>query len=423
MKRANANKSNSGPKKVAKKLKPFGNVLMVESESESENESQVPKKSLDNQSNQRKKPSEKPSEKLSTKSNKNKAKNELQLEQEDDDDRVRRRMQMADFADEAEDDDDEESGDPFAGFDDGFDEADLDLNRLHDEEVALDQEPDWEDGVGAVDEEEDDSELDQEVYQEKRKEKLKSLQKELADVPFGQLLEVQQKMGTKEFKRMRRGISIQRDESADPNVIYGSSDDDDDSGPEEGGKKSANAAREKAEIKKRGSKHAPAEQTSKRPVSRFRTVVDLPKKEIHRDPRFNKFSGQFNEGLFKRSYGFLEEYEKEEIDEMRKQIGKTKDVAEKSELEMELQKRVSKKINKEREEKQKHIQRQWKKTEMEAVKQGKKAFYLKKSDKEKLALYEQYKKLGDGKGVDKFLEKRRKKNSASEKRFLPNSRR
>ncbi|KAI9334038.1 hypothetical protein BDR26DRAFT_805632, partial [Obelidium mucronatum] len=171
----------------------------------------------------------------------------------------------------------------------------------------------------------------------------------------------------------------------------------------------------------------PAETTSKRPVSRFRTVVDLPsKKEKHRDPRFNKLSGQFNEGLFKRSYGFIEEYEKSEMDEMRKKIAKTKDVDEKTSLEKELQKRMSKRINKEREEKQKNIQRQWKKSEMEAVKSGKKAFYLKKSDKEKLALYEQYKKLGEGNNsnsVDKFLEKRRKKNSASEKRFLPNARR
>ncbi|ORY44191.1 DUF947-domain-containing protein, partial [Rhizoclosmatium globosum] len=163
--------------------------------------------------------------------------------------------------------------------------------------------------------------------------------------------------------------------------------------------------------------YRPAEMTSKRPVPRYRQVVELPKKEEHRDPRFNKFSGKFNEGLFKRSYGFLEDYEKNEIEELRKKVVKTKDASEKEELE-----RVQA-DSKTKEEKQKNIQRQWKKSEMEAVKQGKKAFYLKKSDKEKLALYEQYKKLGEGKGVDKFLEKRRKKNSASEKRFLPNARR
>ncbi|ORY25672.1 DUF947-domain-containing protein [Rhizoclosmatium globosum] len=215
---------------------------------------------------------------------------------------------------------------------------------------------------------------------------------------------------------MRKGMSIQRNDEDDPNVIYGS--DSDDSGPESGSNlKGGREAREKKEIKKRTSKHAPAEMTSKRPVPRYRQVVELPKKEEHRDPRFNKFSGKFNEGLFKRSYGFLEDTKRTKLKSCERRWSRRK---------IPLKKKswsLSKQIQKQKEEKQKNIQRQWKKSEMEAVKQGKKAFYLKKSDKEKLALYEQYKKLGEGKGVDKFLEKRRKKNSASEKRFLPNARR
>ncbi|KAJ3063719.1 rRNA biogenesis protein rrp36 [Rhizoclosmatium hyalinum] len=319
---------------------------------------------------------------------------------------------MADFADEDDVEDFDEGNDPFDGFEDGFGGDDLNAGRFDDGEGDAD-----EDGY----DEEQDDEVEQIRREDQRKEKLKSLQKELAEVPFGQLLDVQEKMGTKAFKQMRKGMSIQRNDE-DPNVIYGS--DSDDSGPESGSTlKGGREAREKKEIKKRTSKHAPAEMTSKRPVPRYRQVVELPKKEEHRDPRFNKFSGKFNEGLFKRSYGFLEDYEKNEIEELRKKVVKTKDASEKEELERDLQRRVSKQIQKQKEEKQKNIQRQWKKSEMEAVKQGKKAFYLKKSDKEKLALYEQYKKLGEGKGVDKFLEKRRKKNSASEKRFLPNARR
>ncbi|KAJ3066615.1 rRNA biogenesis protein rrp36 [Podochytrium sp. JEL0797] len=305
---------------------------------------------------------------------------------------MRRRMMVADFADE----DDEEL--------EGEGEVEVDYDRYSEEEEDEEVE-----GDDLQEEGGDEGEFEESSAE--RISKLKSLQKELAEVPFGQLLEVQQKMGTKEFKRIRRGISIRRDEDIDD--------------PNGGSSKrvSANAAREKKEIQKRGGKHAPAEQTSKRPVSRFRQVIEIPKKEIGRDPRFSKFSGTLNEGLFKRSYGFLEEYQKSEIEQLRATISKTKDEDEREVLRQELHKKVSKQVENARQEKQKNIDRQWKKTEMESVKQGKKAFYLKKGDKEKLALFEQYKKLGEGKGVDKFLEKRRKKNSASEKRFLPNARR
>ena len=68
------------------------------------------------------------------------------------------------------------------------------------------------------------------------------------------------------------------------------------------------------------------EMSSKRPVSRKRLIVEVPKKETLRDPRFNALCGQFNEGLFKRSYGFVREYQKKETDELKEKISKEKNV-------------------------------------------------------------------------------------------------
>ncbi|KAJ3345127.1 hypothetical protein HDU83_004402 [Entophlyctis luteolus] len=254
------------------------------------------------------------------------------------------------------------------------------------------------------------------------------LKRQLADATFGDLLQVQESIGSKQFKKLRREMissdhvfSTGRDDDSESEASE-SGDSDDSEAPEVASADNKKGVARKG-IAKRSSKHAPAEMSSKRPVSRKRTVVELPKKEVLRDPRFSKLSGKFNEGLFSRSYGFLEEYEKADIEKMKKAAAKEKNPEKKAELEKELQSKISRQFQKQKDEKLKAIHRKWKKSETEAVKKGKNPFFLKKSDKEKLALLEQYKSLKPGQGVDKFLEKRRKKNSANEKRFLPNSRR
>ncbi|KAI8621766.1 hypothetical protein BC830DRAFT_110293 [Chytriomyces sp. MP71] len=324
--------------------------------------------------------------------------------------RMRTRMRLMRF-DHEEDEDDAYHQDDEDGFGEQDDDDEEPESGAYDQEGAEEQE------------EEEDTRRDQ---------KLRRLQDELADIPFGKLLEVQQTMGTKEFKRIRRGMTIARDgahgsrrsgddEVDDADQDEDDDDDDSDSEPESRPTSKVKSAK-KAEIAKRGSKHAPAEMSSKKPVSRFRQVVELPKAEQYRDPRFNKLSGKFNDGLFKRSYGFLDDYDKSEIEDLRAAIKKEKDADTREEMERALQRKVSKRISVEKEDKRKAIQREWKKSEAKAVKEGKKPFYLKKGDQEKLALLEKYKELKGG-SVDKFLEKRRKKNSSSEKRFLPGSRR
>jgi ribosomal RNA-processing protein 36 len=123
---------------------------------------------------------------------------------------------------------------------------------------------------------------------------------------------------------------------------------------------------------------SPVETTSKKAVSRFRTIFDDPTPKTI-DPRFSDLSGKYNEGLFNNSYKFLDDYEKSEMDTLRTAIKKEKSAERRAEMERELQKRMSKKIQKEREEKVKNVKRDWKKKEQEAVKDGKKPFFLKKS--------------------------------------------
>lgn len=58
-----------------------------------------------------------------------------------------------------------------------------------------------------------------------------------------------------------------------------------------------------------------------------------------------------------------------------------------------------------------------------AVKQGKKPFYLKRSEKARQELVRRYKMLQDTGKIDKVIAKKAKKNAAKDHRHIPPSRR
>lgn len=168
---------------------------------------------------------------------------------------------------------------------------------------------------------------------------------------------------------------------------------------------------------KRANKNRPMEMSSKKPVGRFREVIQAPKREI-RDPRFESLCGKFDESRFKKSYRFIYD---EELPAERQRL--KKELAKGGENMEEAQKRLDW-IDKELREEQQRRKREEATAEhgtkeRAAVKQGKKPFYLKKSEQKKEELVGKYQELKASGKLDKFLEKRRKKNSAKDHRFLP----
>jgi len=75
---------------------------------------------------------------------------------------------------------------------------------------------------------------------------------------------------------------------------------------------------------KRMSKSAPAEQSSKKPVSRYREAVEvnIPKA---RDPRFDPAAGVVNESQLKKNYAFLNEYKEKEIGALKEEVKKARE--------------------------------------------------------------------------------------------------
>ncbi|RUS32087.1 hypothetical protein BC938DRAFT_476321 [Jimgerdemannia flammicorona] len=283
-------------------------------------------------------------------------------------------------------------------------------------------------------------------------EKLKQLQRSLAHIPFEKLAEIQQKVGMKEFHK-----SFRRKAEANGREEVDKSDDDFEVAPrkttrkaggeaEDGGAKRAKDVqrlpKDRKEMK-RSSKNKPVEQTSKRPVGRFREVVGAVGLK-RRDPRFDQLSGKLNQDLFEKSYSFLDGYKSSELSMLREQIRKEKNAEEKTKLQELLTRMVgyytslfwgkamdcttlrnwqsrdsTLKIQKHKLE----LKRERKKVEMEFVKKGKKPFFLKKSDEKKLELIQKFESLKGTKNFDKILEKKRKRNAAKEHRHVPYKRR
>ncbi|GAB1601433.1 ribosomal RNA processing protein 36 homolog [Argonauta hians] len=168
---------------------------------------------------------------------------------------------------------------------------------------------------------------------------------------------------------------------------------------------------------KKLTKNEPLEMSSKKQVSTIRKVVPVQKK-VHRDPRFDDLSGKYNEEFFKKSYSFIEDYKEKELKVLKKKIKKSQNEEKTKNIKylitrMEQQQLASDQISK-----SKQLNKTWKTKEKELVSQGKKQFYLKKSDKKLLEFAEKYRELKQKGKVETYLKKKRKKTHLRNERFL-----
>ncbi|KAJ3012420.1 rRNA biogenesis protein rrp36 [Thoreauomyces humboldtii] len=326
---------------------------------------------------------------------------------DDDDDRAESEEDVIDDDDEDEQpshrparaftqDDDEESDDGEQGSSDDQDASDSDRSQ------------------GSDDGSDDDQDAPVQTSAE-----IARMRRELAIVPFDQLMEIQQKVGMKEFHANYRGLdrsAIPEDELIAPEedqAGFGTGKRRPQFDSEKGGKL--------VRPPKRKDKNMPVEVTSKRAVTRKRDVVELPKNKT-RDPRFDPLAGKLNEGLFATSYGFLRDYEASEMEMLRKQIVTEKDEEVKEVLKQTLTSMSSRAQARKLKDKRTQLVKEWKQKEKALVAEGKKPWQLKQSDIKKMELVDRYKSM-KGKDIDKLLEKRRKKNATKERKFLPYKRR
>ncbi|CAA6673628.1 unnamed protein product [Spirodela intermedia] len=169
----------------------------------------------------------------------------------------------------------------------------------------------------------------------------------------------------------------------------------------------------------RTNKNRPMEMSSKVPAGRFREVIQAPKK-VFRDPRFESLCGSLDADGFRKRYSFIFDVElPNEKKKLQTMVRKSKDPNARNELQQhidwidkQLKSGPPKNLDAE-------ILSEHKKKEREAAKQGKRPFYLKKSEIRERKLLQKYNELKASGKLEAFVEKKRKKNASKDARFLP----
>ncbi|KAA1471536.1 DUF947-domain-containing protein [Dentipellis sp. KUC8613] len=285
-----------------------------------------------------------------------------------------------------------------------------------------------------VDEEELEEEAEEEEEEEeadavpaKKANDMDSLRESLSSLPFGALRKAQRALAQTVADTDSEGDDSQDEESGSEREPSSSRVRLDTHTKED-------KEREKKRPPKRSNKHAPTEVTSKRTVSRRRTVVEVPKMEV-RDPRFMSLAGEYDPTRFQNQYGFLFEMHETELKTLRDNLkrarkllasspGNLREAREREVERLELAvKRAESIVNKERRERAEHdALRRAAREEKEKRQQGKQSYWMKDAEKKKLLVKARYEAVAarGGKGaVKRAIERKQKKMSQKETKSRP----
>ncbi|KAG2418767.1 hypothetical protein HFD88_001868 [Aspergillus terreus] len=287
-------------------------------------------------------------------------------------------------------------------------DTDESQDELHDDQ----QSDDDDDNDSNDDEVEDDSEDDDNPDDD--------VKASLSNISFGALAKAQASLGP---KSKRKSKSADEESTASPL-------DDIRARIREAREQKRQLSSKTGDEKKptRSSKHAPMVQSSKRAVTRKRTIIEPPAVPKARDPRFDPTvlsnSSRHNPDAANKAYAFLDDYRKSELQELKEKYAKTKNAAEKEELKRAIRSTSDRLRAIENQKREREILAEHKKKEKQLIREGKKSnpYYLKKSDLKKQVLLKKYENMNSKERM-KALERRRKKMASKERREMPMERR
>ncbi|KAG0693187.1 hypothetical protein DFH29DRAFT_839301 [Suillus ampliporus] len=252
---------------------------------------------------------------------------------------------------------------------------------------------------------------------------------DLSSLPLGMLRKAQHTLS------QTRALTDSESESDAPSEDAYASDDNDERPRSTTAKgKEKEHSRTRKDLAKRSSKHAPTEITSKRPVSRRRTVI-ASKTPQPRDPRFLQITGQFDPQKFRTQYTFLTALHTTELSTLRSNLKRARKLLTNSphdqrfEREREVGrlelavKRGESAVNRDRRERvEGEVLERVGREEREKRGKGKAGWWMKSSEKKELltkARYEDIASSGGKRAVKKAIEKKQKKISQKEKKSRP----
>ncbi|KAJ5933497.1 rRNA biogenesis protein rrp36 [Penicillium verhagenii] len=295
------------------------------------------------------------------------------------------------------------------------------------EEVDSDEDQSQEDDgsdSNNEDEEEEGSDEDLEGEISDEDDDKDDFQSSLSNISFGALAKAQASMGPKKRKEKSDETS-----TASPLDDIRAKIREAREQKREAEAKASGSKDKKEKEKARTSKHAPMEQSSKRAVTRRRTVVEPPAYAKARDPRFDAAvmgysgSGRFSEGTSK-AYAFLDEYRADELKELKEQFSRSKNPAQKEALKAQIRSATDRLKADESKKREREVMAEHKQREKQLIREGKKStpYFLKQSDLKKQVLEKKYESM-KSKDRAKAMERRRKKMASKERKEMPWERR
>ncbi|XP_043447385.1 kelch domain-containing protein 3 isoform X4 [Prionailurus viverrinus] len=210
-----------------------------------------------------------------------------------------------------------------------------------------------------------------------------------SDMSFEELLELQNKVGTKTYKQLVAGNNTKKPSSRPPVQNACVAD-----------------------------KHRPLEMSAKVRVPFLRQVVPVSKK-VARDPRFDDLSGEYNPEVFDKTYQFLNDIRAKEKELVKKQLKKHRSGQEHEKLQQLLQRMEQQELAQQERKRQQELRLALKQERRARAQQGHRPYFLKKSEQRQLVLAEKFKELKRSKKLESFLSRKRRRNAGKDRRHLP----
>lgn len=261
---------------------------------------------------------------------------------------------------------------------------------------------------------------------------------ELRTLSFGSLKKADAMMGEEEEEnndnRKSNGKPIyerklQRNTKSEPERAEQSeSEPEPESGSESGSsdseffeEHSSKKSGDKSRKLKKKNKHAPTEQTAKKPVSKVRDIpgLNIPKNQnpyLYQDIRFDKATGgPIDSTVIRRRYGFLDEYRQKEIEEMQSMLKDRKLVSKLPQEEVEsIEKNLQSTNSRLQTMKNRDLENEIVKDYENKLNKGNNSkFHLKRSERRKLVQTWKFEHM-KSKQREKVMERKRKKRLGKE---------
>ena len=167
---------------------------------------------------------------------------------------------------------------------------------------------------------------------------------------------------------------------------------------------------------------APVETTSRKPVSRFKQVVKVNKRESH-DPRFSNAHGTLNRWAFKKDYDWLYRMKDTENVQMEAQYKSLRRKGSKTDAEWIEQERLKKQLDRARAEKkmEEREEKEWQMQQQYNESVGRKGghWFLKKSEKKEIETVQKFKNLQKANKLEDWMAKKRKHHASKDAEAMP----